>query len=193
MKMKWITGTILLLGLSASTLPAQNAFIQHNLVSDLPGLADHTDTNLVNPWGISFSATSPFWISDNGTGLSTLYNGSGAPISLIVMIPPPAGGRRPPRPRARSLTARHIFNSPAATTSKFLFDTEDGTISAWASGGAAILEVDNSTNNAVYKALALGAADGSNFLYATDFHNGQIAVINGDWQRNNVAGFLHRY
>src|SRR5882724_8661618 len=76
----------------------QNAYIQHNLVSDLPGLADVTDTNLVNPWGIAFSATSPFWISDNHAGVSTLYNGSGIPSALIVNIPPPAGGTSPGAP-----------------------------------------------------------------------------------------------
>ena len=72
-------------GLIASVAPAfpnligAASYHQHNLVSDLPGVADHTDTNLVNPWGISFSGGSPFWISDNGTGLSTLYNGLGVP------------------------------------------------------------------------------------------------------------------
>src|SRR2546425_12283482 len=77
---------------------AQSAYAQHNLVSDVPGLADHTDPNLLNPWGIAFSATSPFWISDNHSGLSTLYNGSGAPLSLVVTIPPPSGGTPPGAP-----------------------------------------------------------------------------------------------
>src|SRR6059058_6433574 len=74
---------------------AQSAYAQHNLVSDVPGLADHTDPNLLNPWGIAFSATSPFWISDNHSGLSTLYNSSGTPQTLVVNIPPPAGGTTP--------------------------------------------------------------------------------------------------
>ena len=73
-------------------MAAQNAYTQHNLVSDIPGMADHTDTNLVNPWGIAASGSSPFWISDNHAGVSTLYNGSGVPQTLIVTIPPPAGG-----------------------------------------------------------------------------------------------------
>src|SRR5437762_508273 len=75
---------------------AQNDYQQHNLVSDIPGLADHTDPNLVNPWGIATSDTSPFWVSDNGTSLSTIYNTSGTPQGLVVTIPPagglPAGG-----------------------------------------------------------------------------------------------------
>ena len=72
-----LAGALLVLG--AQGLLGQNEYIQRNLVSDLAGLAEHTDTNLVNPWGIAFSATSPFWISDNHSGLSTLYAGSGAP------------------------------------------------------------------------------------------------------------------
>src|ERR1035438_8312851 len=78
--------TIALIAAIPRPAAAQNAYLQHNLVSDLPGLADVTDTNLVNPWGISFSATSPFWIADNGTGLSTLYNSTGAIQSLVVTI-----------------------------------------------------------------------------------------------------------
>src|ERR1700704_5715263 len=64
------------------------SFGQTNLVSDIPGLAITTDVSLVNPWGLAFSATSPFWISDNGTGLSTLYNGAGTKIALTVTVPP---------------------------------------------------------------------------------------------------------
>src|SRR5437588_6651710 len=66
-------------------------FVQTNLVSDIPGLAAHTDSHLVNPWGVALSAASPFWVSDNGTGVSTLYNGSGTPIPLVVTIPTESG------------------------------------------------------------------------------------------------------
>ena len=77
---------------------ASNNFTQTNLVSDIPGLAVTTDPDLVNPWGVSFSPTSPFWVSDNGTGLATLYNGAGDKLGLVVTVPPPGGaaptGRR---------------------------------------------------------------------------------------------------
>ena len=69
-------------------------FTQTNLVSDVPGLAANTDPNLKNPWGVSFSATSPFWTSDQVTGLATLYNAAGTPQALVVTIPggaPPTG------------------------------------------------------------------------------------------------------
>ena len=77
---------------------SQNAYIRKNLVSDVPGVAAVTDTNLVNPWGIAFSATSPFWISDNHTGLSTVYNSTGMVQSIVVTIPPPAGQSGPASP-----------------------------------------------------------------------------------------------
>ncbi|HEY3861766.1 MAG TPA: TIGR03118 family protein [Verrucomicrobiae bacterium] len=176
-----------MLGLSAAPSYGQNAFLQHNLVSDIAGLADHTDTNLVNPWGISFSSSSPFWIADNGSGLSTLYNGAGVPNALVVTIPPPAGGTPPSAPTGA------VFNSTTnfkvgATVSKFLFDTEDGAISAWASGSAAALEVDYSTSNSVFKGLAIGSVSGSNYLYAADFHNNQIVVVDQNWNPTTLSG-----
>src|ERR1700750_2450510 len=74
---------------------APNKYEQHNLVSDIAGMADHIDPCLINPWGIVASPTSPFWISANGTGLSTLYDGNGNPASLIVSIPGAAGTANP--------------------------------------------------------------------------------------------------
>src|SRR6266700_2365947 len=76
-------------------LAAANQYVQHNLVSDLQSAADRVDPALVNPWGIVASPTSPFWVSANGTGLSTLYDGNGAPASLIVSVPGPASASNP--------------------------------------------------------------------------------------------------
>src|SRR5216683_1261295 len=81
----------LLLGAIAGSLPAANSYLVHNLVSDLPGIADHVDKNLVNPWGNGFSGTSPFWIGNNGTGTSTLYDGTGTATALVVTVPSAAG------------------------------------------------------------------------------------------------------
>ena len=83
---------------SVGSAHAQSAYAQHNLASDVPGLADHTDPNLLNPWGMAFSSTGPFWISDNHSGLSTVYNGSGTPQTLVVTVPPPTGGSPPAAP-----------------------------------------------------------------------------------------------
>jgi len=163
---------------AAGLARAQSAYTQHNLVSDVPGLADNLDTNLLNPWGIAFSATGPFWISDNHSGLSTVYNSAGTPQTLIVAIPPPGGGAPPAAPTG--IVFNNTTNFIVTTNSaKFIFATEDGTISAWASGTNAVLKVDNSGSSAIYKGLALGGANGSNYLYATDFHNGKVDVFDG--------------
>jgi uncharacterized protein (TIGR03118 family) len=148
-----------------------NSFTQTNLVSDIPGIAKTTDPNLVNPWGVSFSASSPFWISDNKTGLVTLYNGAGDIIPLVVTVPTP--GAPPSAPTGQ------VFNGNASNFggSHFIFATEDGTISAWSGGTSATLYVDNSPAGSVYKGLAMASFNGNSYLYATDFHNGTINVF----------------
>jgi len=87
---------VLMFGCFASVF-AQH-YQQTNLVSDIPGLAPVTDPNLVNPWGLARSATSPWWVADNGTGVSTLYNGAGQKLALVVTVPPPVGGVSPSAP-----------------------------------------------------------------------------------------------
>ena len=179
----WTAGLVagILLTVAPPMVCGQNFYRQHNLVSDLPGMADITDTNLINPWGISFSATSPFWISDNGTGLSTLYNSTGAVQSLIVTIPPPNGQPGPAAPSGTIANSVAGFTSTNGATAHFLFDTEDGTISAWSSGTSAVLKVDFSISNAVFKGLASGAYNGGNYIYATDFHNGQVDMFDTNY------------
>ena len=95
MSTKKISLVFALASATASLCSAANAFFQHNLVSDLTGVADVVDRCLVNPWGVAESPSSPFWISDNGTGLSTLYNGNGAIIPLVVAIPGPGSVAAP--------------------------------------------------------------------------------------------------
>jgi uncharacterized protein (TIGR03118 family) len=182
-----ILGGILALAIPSSGT-AQNAYLQHNLVSDLPGMADVTDTNLVNPWGISFSATSPFWIADNGTGLSTLYNSTGMVQSLVVTIPPPAGQPGPAAPTGTIANTVPGFLATGTNTAHFLFATEDGTISAWSSSTSAVLKVDYSLSNSVFKGLAAGVNNGTNYLYVTDFHNGQVDVFNTNYLQVALAG-----
>lgn len=161
------------------------AYLQTNLVSNLPGLGLNTDTNLKNPWGIVASSTSPFWISDNGTGLSTLYNGIGTTQSLVVTVPPPGGSpsgttSAPTGIVFNNTTDFSITSGGKTGTAVFLFDTEDGTISAWSpsvNSTNAILEVDNSASGAVYKGLALGSnAANGNLLFAANFNAGTIDV-----------------
>src|SRR5271157_580016 len=161
-----------------------NSFSQQNLVSDIPGLAAWTDPNLVNPWGVSFSPTSPFWVADNGTGLATLYNSTGTPLSLVVTIPPPTGQMGPAAPDGQ------VFNPNPANFggSHFIFATEDGTISSWSGGTNAVLQVDNSAGNSVYKGLALASNGSGTFIYATDFHNGAINVFDTSFHPATLPG-----
>jgi uncharacterized protein (TIGR03118 family) len=174
----WLLGVGAFVG-AAGFVRAQSAYTQHNLVSDVPGLADNLDTNLLNPWGIAFSATGPFWISDNHSGLSTVYNSAGVPQPLVVTIPPPAGGTPPAAPTGIVFNTTTNFIVVSNTAAKFIFATEDGTISAWATGTDAVLKADNSASSTIYKGLALGNANGSNYLYAADFHNGKVDVFDG--------------
>jgi len=163
-------------------------YIQHNLVSDLPNMAITTDPNLKNPWGVSFAPGGPFWISDNTTGLSTLYNGQGQTQSLVVTIPPPNGSTALSTPTGQvfnSTTSFVVSSGGTSGPSAFIFATEDGTISGWnpsVNPTAAVLAVDNSTSGAVYKGLALVTSGATSTLYATDFHNNAVQMFNGKFQ-----------
>lgn len=154
------------------SVSAHAGYMQTNLVSSVSGQAAFTDPNLVNPWGMAYSATSPFWVSDNGTGVSTLYNGSGSKQALTVTIPATSTGG-PARPTGQVFNGGAGFNGD-----RFLFATEDGTIAGWrgALGTAAELVVDNSTLGANYKGLAIGSNGAGTFIYAANFHAGTIDV-----------------
>jgi len=183
-----VLGAGLLVGLGAAPARATE-FKVTNLVSDGSVPAATVDPNLSNPWGIAYAPTGPFWISDNNSGFSTLYNGAGAKIPLTVQIAPPAGGTPPAAPTGVVFNGTGGFqvSSGGKTGSAlFIFDTEDGTISGWAPGVSptqSILAVDNSTAGAgaVYKGLAIGSDDGQNYLYATDFRNGEVEQFNSDF------------
>ena len=155
-----------------STGLANNNYVQRNLVSDQPGQADLVDTNLVNAWGLAFSSSSPFWVSGNHSGVSTLYNTTGGVQKLVVTIPPPPGGTGPSAPTGvvfNGTTNFVVGGQPA----RFIFATEDGTIAGWNTGTNAVLVVDNSTNGAIYK----GLAEASNLLFAANFNAGTVDVF----------------
>jgi len=163
-----------------------NIYLEHGLVSDLHPHAEHLDPNLVNPWGIASSPTGPFWVSDNGTGVSTLYDtaGNGFPAAnpLVVTIPPPLGGTPPAAPTGIVFNGTSSFELGVAQPALFIFATEDGTISGWNLNfnlSNAILKV--TTPNAVYKGLAIGNNGTGNFLYAANFRAGTIDVFNSSF------------
>lgn len=191
----------------------RNSYVVTPLVSNLAGKAKFQDPVLQNAWGVAFSpAGSPFWISDNATGCSTLYDGTGVKSALQVSIPLPGNVvpaadcqavKPPPAPAPKPGPAAPtgmIWNpssafvvpgtvspaNPKGIPAVFIFDTEDGTISAWAGGltppANAVIAANNSksptpANGAVYKGLAFGVNIHGAFLFATNFRAGTIDVF----------------
>lgn len=170
-----------------------NAYIQHNLVSDVPGLADVTDPNLIDPWGMSFSATSPYWVSNHGKGNTTVYTNSntttGVAISAtVVTIPPAAGGSSPSTPTGQVQNSTTGFLLANGTKASFIFCTEDGTVSAWNGGTTATVMIDNSAAGTVYKGMALATNNGAPTLYVANFSYGTIDILDTNFKLASVSG-----
>jgi uncharacterized protein (TIGR03118 family) len=179
----------------------KNAYVVTALVSDLAGKANFQDPLLQNSWGVAFSpAGSPFWIADNATGCATLYDGAGVKVALNVLIPLPGNvvpGTDCPTPAAPTgiiwnpssafvVPGTVSTANPNGIPAVFIFDTEDGTVSAWAGGltppNKAVIAADNSNvpsagHGAVYKGLAFGVNVHGAFLFATNFRAGTIDVF----------------
>ena len=174
--------------LCVSGMAFAQRFTQTNLVSDQAGVAAFTDPNLVNAWGISYSPTGPFWVSDAGTGLTTLYDGTGAIQSLVVTIPPPQGGTPPSAPTGQVFNSTSDFvisKGGKSAAALFLFVTEDGTISGWnptVDPTNAVTMVGDSGSTAKYKGLAIGATASGNFIYAANFHDNVVEMYDGKFQ-----------
>src|SRR5438045_914296 len=141
-----------------------------NFQSDIPGVAQHVDENLVNPWGMAASANGTIWVSDNGTGVSTLYHQDGTAVSLVVTIPTAARNRGTGNPTGVVFNNTPFFQVTKNGNSApafFIFASEDGSISGWNPNldqTNAIIAVDNGRNrgrnSAVYKGATLGVANG---------------------------------
>ena len=176
-----------LLAIAALSLPAaaQKVNITY-LTSDIGNVAAFTDTNLVNPWGMSISPTGPWWFSDNGTGLSTLYVASGQPQSLVVTIPSGTGsGSGTPSGTVYNASTTDFKIHNQATP--FLFCTEDGTISGWYAGTQAFIAVNNNSSGAVYKGMSIAQAGGVNYLYVTNFNAGTVEVYDGSYSPHTFS------
>ena len=165
----------------------QPGYVQTNLVSDIQGMAQVQDSHLINPWGLSASGTSPFWVSNNNDGTSTLYSGQGAIVPLVVTIPtntittPPTLGSPSGTVANTSGGGFDVTPGNAKTSAHFLFDTEDGNLDAWAGGNAATVEYDNPS--AGYKGLTLGSDSAGNaLLYAANFAQGTIDVFDNQFR-----------
>ena len=190
---------ILFLGLvCASALPLSsalaqtNSYKQTNLVSDTSGMASNTDPKLLNPWGIAFIPGNPFWISDNNSGFTTLYDQTGA-LNGSFTVAPPHGSSNPATPTGIVAPPNGAVFSVGGQTATFIFDTEDGTISAWTGGASTILTVDNSAVpsaalGAVYKGLALVTNSSGSFLLATNFRSAKVEVYDTGFNQTQVLG-----
>ena len=190
----------LFLTLSCNMLPAATGYLVHNLVADVAATAksDFYDPRIVNVWGLTASATSPFWTCDNGTGLSTIYTVNatnttplGTPNATTMPNVPGPGGTMGAcsglvaniAPATTPPTFPVTATGKAPVAASFIFVTEDGLLSAWANGADpanALVEVDNS-KTAVYKGLAILTTPAVQ-LYATNFRAGTIDVFDANFK-----------
>jgi uncharacterized protein (TIGR03118 family) len=167
-------------------------FVQTNLVSDVPGLAQVLDPNLINAWGLTASGGSPFWVANQGSGTSTLYNGQGQPQGGPLIVNIPAANN----PMAQGSPTGDVFNIDTGSfqvsangktgSSIFLFATTDGTISGWSPGvdptHAIIPQGETANPGAVFTGLAIGTdAAGDTLLYAADFSHNTVDVYDSNF------------
>src|SRR3989449_10732303 len=162
---------------SASLQSAPSQFYEQQcLVSGGAVPADLVDAALVNAWGLVASATSPWWIADNGTDRSTLYNGNtGAKLGLTVSVPGAPTGAV-----FSGGTGFAVSNGTASAPARFIFATEQGTVLGWNPSVAltqAVVAIDNSAGGAVYKGLAIASTAAGDRLYAANFHAGTVDVF----------------
>jgi uncharacterized protein (TIGR03118 family) len=181
-KLRLLSGLVV----GSLTLQAQNTYLQHNLVSDLPNVADHQDKSLVNPWGNGFGQT-PFWIGDNGTGLSTLYAGDGTPNAAVIVNIPGANGSI-----VGGKVTGVIFNAFSANKAafvlatglvpNFMFCTADGIFAGWnptVDATHAKPLSDNSKAGASYTGCALGGTSAAPLVFLANFAGGRVDVVDG--------------
>src|SRR5262249_13175754 len=150
-----------------------SGFTHINLASDIAGLAPVTDSKLVNPWGIAFSPTGPFWFANEGSGTSNLLDGRGNAVPLVVSVPSAAGNAGTPTGTVFNGGRGFVLSANGISApSRFLFAAEDGTISGWSEvvdPTKAKLVVNNSALGARYTGLALADdSTGTTLLYVAD-------------------------
>ena len=195
---------LLLLGAAMFTVASARAdtYSWTNFQSDIAGVAQHVDGNLVNPWGMAASSNGTngiIWVSDNGTGVSTLYHQDGTAVSLVVEIPTAKQNRGTGNPTgvvSNTTQSFPVTKNGTSLPARFIFVSEDGSISGWnptLDQTHAIIAVDNGTNRgvnaAVYKSATLGVANSHNFLYVSNFHTGQVETYDENFHQVTPNGF----
>ena len=168
-------------------------YTQTNLVADETGVAAVPDTHLVNPWGLSRSSTSPWWVANNEDGTSTLYNTSANPptiVPLVVTIQKAPGSTEDHGlPTGTVANGTSAFKLDNGNPARFLFVTEDGTVQGWNGGPAAAIKAFH--KDAVYKGAAIASWRGTWFLYATNFAQGRVDVFDASFQDVHLADDGH--
>jgi uncharacterized protein (TIGR03118 family) len=167
-----------------------NSYRTTDLISDQPGVAAHMDPNLVNAWGLVAGPSTPWWIADNGKDVSTLNDGHGNAIPLVVKVAGAPSGAV--FNGGSDFVVHHQgFSGPSV----FMFATESGTIRGWdpnvpppSPSTHSFVVVNRSSEGAIYKGLAIASTPAGDRLYATDFHNGQVDVFNGNFHQVSRPG-----
>ena len=180
-------GLLMTLTIPSGLWAQQGGYFQTNLVSNTAGVAKTTDPQLLNPWGISFIPGQDFWIANNNSGTSTLYDLNGNKnADLVVTIPGatknPTGNCSPGCPTGTVSNA----SGSSFGGAQFIFDTEDGLVTTWTgASNTAAVALDNSSSGAVYKGLAL--LNGTSLL-AANFHSGKVDVLNSNFALTSLSG-----
>jgi uncharacterized protein (TIGR03118 family) len=185
-KMRLMCAVAILTTMQAPALFAAS-FLQTNLVSDIPGLAAITDPKLKNPWGVSFSATSPIWVSNQGTSTSDLFTVHGLSVTqnaLEVSIPTTASGPQGPTGQVNNNTGAFLVNGSSAA---FIFASLNGTISAWNGSLGTLAQITATTPGAVYTGLAISNVSGVPLLYAANDAQNRIDVFDGSFTPKNLG------
>lgn len=173
-----LISTLLLPATGAGAAPDPNTFRQTDLVSELPGRAAQLDFHVANPWGIVVGANGQFRVSDGGRGVSTAYSPAGLPMGPMVTIPPAGTGRPTGLVVNPSPTAFTVTRDGRTARTRYIYASEDGTLSAWCptlNPDSAITVV--TVPGAIFKGLAIGRGGSGLLLYVADFHSGTIAVF----------------
>jgi uncharacterized protein (TIGR03118 family) len=190
-----LLGAALLSGpLAASASGAGGGFHRANLVSDVPGKARVTDPDLVNAWGLALGPATPAWVADNGSDVSTIYQGGGrhqpvAKVPLTVSIP----GGAPTGAVFNRTSHFKVHSNGAKGPALFIFASESGRISGWNPGVPAGSTTSTQAisvvhrKNAIFKGLAIASNDQRALLYATDFHNGRVDVFNRHFRQVDLG------
>src|SRR5262245_20560003 len=167
---------------------AAQFYLQLNLVSDGAVPAGLTDTRVVNAWGLVSGPTTPWWISDNGIGLTTLYNVGTGTITNTFTVPGAGGQQGTPTGVVFNGGPGFVVNNGVGTSpARFIFASEDGTISAFR-GAPIVTVVPNSGSGAVYKGIAIDSATAGTLLYATNFHAGTVDVFDSTFKPLQMPG-----